>query len=138
MKIPAILIADDDAEDRFILNDSFLDINQPDLTIDFCEDGIAVMEYLTKALLNNALPDLIILDLNMPRMTGKEALTEIKKRKEYNHIPVIIFSTSGADYVKEECISLGALEYLIKPTDYKNSIALAQYFYGLAANAITS
>ena len=135
MKPVTILIADDDAEDRFIIGDSFADIDKDDLKIAFCEDGVQVLEYLT----NNATtpPQLIIMDLNMPRMTGKEALEAIRCQPQYDGIPVIIFSTSGTPDIIQECKDLGAMDYLIKPTDYKKSIELANYFHQLAANAYT-
>lgn len=72
--------------------------------------------------LNNSvtqLPELIFLDLNMPRMDGKTCLAELKKSDTLKNIPVIIYSTSSSQNDKEETQKLGASHFLTKPSDYK-------------------
>jgi CheY-like chemotaxis protein len=60
-------------------------------------------------------PDYIFLDLNMPRMDGKECLKEIRKRNHLKEIPVIIFTTSAAEKDKDEAKRLGATSFITKP-----------------------
>lgn len=62
-------------------------------------------------------PDFIFLDLNMPGISGRQCLTEIKKLKGFAHVPVIIYTTSSEQRDKEETKKLGADYFLTKPTD---------------------
>jgi CheY-like chemotaxis protein len=121
-----ILLAEDDAEDRFIIEDAFNEIGIHDV-IQFVEDGEKVLEYLKDTPAD--LPGLIVLDLNMPRLNGTETLRLLKDSEKFRNIPVIIFSTSINEIEKESCLTLGALEYLVKPSRYADSIAIARYFH---------
>ncbi|MGZ3883658.1 MAG: response regulator [Bacteroidia bacterium] len=60
-------------------------------------------------------PHYIFLDLNMPRMNGKQCLAEIKKMKHLDHVPVFIYSTSSDSQIIKETLQLGASDYIIKP-----------------------
>lgn len=121
-----ILLADDDAEDRFIIADAFNEIGIDD-AVQFVEDGEKVIEYLNTP--PTSLPSLIVLDLNMPRLNGTETLRLLKSSDAHKNIPVIIFSTSINEIEKERCLKLGAVEYMVKPSRYADSIAAARYFY---------
>ncbi|MDR3681512.1 MAG: response regulator [Flavipsychrobacter sp.] len=121
-----ILLADDDAEDRFIIEDAFNEIGIHN-AIQFVEDGEKVLEYLK--IDNISLPRLIVLDLNMPRLNGTETLRSLKESEKFKEIPVIIFSTSVNEIEKTSCMNLGALDYLVKPSRYADSIAIAKYFH---------
>ncbi len=121
-----ILLADDDAEDRFIIEDAFNEIGIHNV-IQFVEDGEKVLEYLRVD--STSLPSLIVLDLNMPRLNGTETLRSLKESEKFKEIPVIIFSTSVNEIEKTSCMNLGALAYLVKPSRYADSIAIARYFY---------
>jgi CheY-like chemotaxis protein len=66
------------------------------------------------------LPDLIFLDLNMPRLNGKQILGEIKKRRSLKRIPVIMYSTSFAPKDIEEINELGAVFHLLKPSRFED------------------
>ena len=67
---------------------------------------------------------LILLDLNMPRKSGREALIEIKKDVQFKHIPVVIFTTSDSEIDIKECYILGTNAYLTKPSNYIDLVAL--------------
>lgn len=122
-----ILLADDDKEDQLILTDSFNEIGKAD-SIQFVDDGELLLEYL-KAKDKDQLPSLIVLDLNMPRMSGTETLAALKNHEEYKDIPVIIYSTSVNDHEMNKCLETGAVAYITKPVKYEDSIKTAQYFY---------
>ena len=80
MKKNSILIAEDDADDRFLLKKAFEENNSEQGSIQFVENGLQVMEYLQKIRTERKpYPSLIILDLNMPEKDGKEVLREIKR-----------------------------------------------------------
>ncbi|RYD55803.1 MAG: response regulator [Sphingobacteriales bacterium] len=123
-----ILLADDDKEDQLILTDSFSEIGRAD-SIQFVDDGELLLEYLHSIPQKEDLPSLIVLDLNMPRMSGTETLTALKASEEYKHIPVIIYSTSVNDVEMNKCLETGAEAYITKPVKYEDSIKTAQYFY---------
>ena len=128
-KIVKILLADDDLEDRFIMQDAFNAINLQDVPL-LVEDGEKVLEHLAN-LHNNGgpLPSLVVLDLNMPRLSGTQTLRELKSIPYYKDIPVIIFSSSLNVIEMHECRQLGALSYMVKPFTYEEYLLSAQHFY---------
>lgn len=107
-----ILIADDDTDDVQITRDCFVDNNLP-VQINEAGDGEILMEHL-KADTKN-LPQLILLDLNMPKKGGLEALKEIKGNETFRKIPVVIFSTSKSQKDIEKAYELGASCFVTKP-----------------------
>lgn len=110
-----IVIVDDDREDQLILLEYFKE-SGTDNAIRFFSNGQRAIEYLTGLGETCALPKLIILDLNMPVMNGTETLLHIKRESRFCSIPVIIYSTSENETEKRKCLSLGAVEYLVKPS----------------------
>jgi len=108
-----ILLADDDRDDRFFFKDALseLPITSHLTTVD---DGERLMSYLLKNVYQ--LPDVLFLDLNMPRKNGSECLKEIKLNKEIQQLPVIIYSTSLHEVVADELYKSGA-HYYIRKTD---------------------
>ena len=109
-----ILMADDDPEDLDLIEFAITQI-EPDADLHKVNNGKAVIEYLAKQPDNN-LPCLIVLDYNMPELTGSQVLTKICEAKRYDHIPKIILSTSNAAAHIHECINNGATEYFVKPS----------------------
>ncbi|MCW3106614.1 MAG: response regulator receiver protein [Segetibacter sp.] len=107
-----ILIADDDTDDVQLTKDCFIENKLPVLINEVC-DGQILMDHL-KADTKN-LPQLILLDLNMPRKGGLEALEEIKQDAIFRKIPVVIFSTSNAQKDIEKAYELGASCFVSKP-----------------------
>lgn len=107
-----IIIADDDIDDLQFTKDCFIE-NELPVQINEAYDGQVLMEHL-KADTKN-LPQLILLDLNMPRKSGLEALEEIKKDNTLRRIPVVVFSTSTAPKDIEKAYELGASCYITKP-----------------------
>lgn len=85
-------------------------------TISEAQDAASALEILEAS----NLPDLILLDLNMPKMNGKEFLTILKKNKRLRHIPIVILTTSDNQKDLEECFSIGISGYVLKPLKYKD------------------
>ncbi|HKR05359.1 MAG TPA: response regulator [Bacteroidia bacterium] len=110
-----LLLADDDADDCIFFKDALEDLPVIS-TLTTVHDGVELMQLLSARKGN--LPDILFLDLNMPRKTGFECLSEIKSDDKLKHLPVIIFSTS----LNMEAVNLlydtGANYYIRKPGDF--------------------
>lgn len=91
--VRTVLCIDDDDDDREIIT-GIISLIDPSLKVVHSEDGLEAIEYLSHSK-NSALPCLIILDINMPRMDGKQTLAEIKKDEVLKSVPIVIFSTSS-------------------------------------------
>jgi two-component system, chemotaxis family, response regulator Rcp1 len=111
-----VLIADDDLDDVQLTKDCFDENNLPIHVKDVC-DGQYLIEHLKGIRRSEAksLPQLILLDLNMPRKSGWEVLKELKEDVNLCRIPVVIFSTSKADKDVEKAYELGASCFVNKP-----------------------
>lgn len=109
-----ILIADDDNDDVQLTRDCF-QINKLPVHINEVGDGQLLIEHLRSE--TTTLPQLILLDLNMPRKSGLEALEEIKSDNIFRKIPVVIFSTSNAQRDIEKAYELGASCFVSKPNN---------------------
>ena len=91
------------------------------------KNGQEAIDYLEQLDLMS-LPNLIVLDLNMPILSGTQTLLQIKNNKNLKSIPVIIFSTSANENEKRKCLSFGAVDYLVKPSNYADGRELIQKF----------
>lgn len=126
---PYILIADDDQEDRFLLDIAFKEIgSEEDLRM--VEDGVQVMNHLNAIVENDNLPALIVLDLNMPVLSGIDTLMQLKSNDRYKDIPVIIHSTSMYEVEKDRCLQLGAVDFIKKPVSFDQMISTARFLHG--------
>ena len=91
-------------------------------------NGQQALEYLNAITEDSELPKLIVLDLNMPILNGTQTLMQLKQNIRYRDIPVVIFSTSENENEKRKCMSLGAREYLVKPTTYMDGFRMVEKF----------
>ena len=121
-KNETILMVDDDPDDFFLARDAFMQIG---LQADFqlLSDGEELMDYLYRrgkftGLENTPFPCLILLDLNMPRKNGREALSEIKKDPEFSRIPIVIYTTSMEEDDISRSYELGASSFITKPATF--------------------
>ncbi len=113
-----ILIGEDDIDDKEILEEIFSSMDSL-IKLTFINDGQKLVSFLENATLEN-LPGLIILDYNMPHLNGAEILRSIQQNEKVKNIPKIIWSTANADGFKNICLQLGAREYLVKPSRFKD------------------
>jgi len=122
-----ILMAEDDVDDRVLFADAFRE-SGIDVALEFVADGVELLQYLKRLLASpdQALPDLLLLDLNMPRMDGREALRAIREHPGLKHLPVIILTTSRAELDIMVSYQLGANSYVTKPRRYDELIAVLQ------------
>ena len=107
-----ILLVEDDQDDVELMQDALRD-NDIRFHMEIVRQGDKVLPYL-KACKN--LPSVILLDLNLPKMHGREVLSRIKLSDEFKHIAVVILTTSSSQTEKEFCLSAGAAHFLTKPS----------------------
>ena len=112
-KTRKILIIDDDLDDQVLLIEALRDWDAA-INLQTATNGHHALELLLNSL--HDLPNLIFLDLNMPRMNGIQFLHEIKKREQLRDLPVIIYSTSSDQKDMAETARLGAEHFITKPT----------------------
>ena len=110
-----IALADDDEDDRFFFTEAFEDLRIKNRVSTF-KDGIELMDFLKESSL---LPDLLFLDLNMPKKSGIECLKEIKANDKYKDVVIAIYSTSSSEEDVENTFVLGANIYIKKPNDFE-------------------
>lgn len=119
-----ILMADDDFEDLELIESAITNI-EPGADLHKVTNGKAVIDFLTNRP-DTKLPCLIILDYNMPELTGSEVLALICKEKRYELIPKVVLSTSSTPAYIHECLNNGATEYFVKPDNIPDLAKLAQ------------
>ncbi|WP_281847740.1 response regulator [Olleya namhaensis] len=111
-----ITLADDDEDDRLFFTDAFDDIKITTRVKTF-NDGVYLMDYLNSD--DALLPNVLFLDLNMPRKSGLECLKEIKQNPKFKDIAIAIYSTSASEEDIENTFIQGANIYIKKPSDFK-------------------
>lgn len=121
LKKLTILMADDDPDDRYLTQTAFEENNIP-CELQFVEDGTEVFDFLHRRGKHEDatgdLPNLILLDLNMPKKDGNQVLQEIKKSPDFQHIPVIIFTTSKSPNDVRSLYLQGANSFVTKPSSF--------------------
>ena len=117
-------MADDDFEDLELVEDAIKRIDA-NAAMHKVSNGKAAIEFLSKQP-DDKLPCLIILDYNMPELTGSQVLSTICKEDRYSDIPKVILSTSSTSLHIQECLSNGATDYLVKPNNMKDMDILAK------------
>ena len=139
VKTFTILMADDDEEDCLLAKDALAEAGLPH-QIRFVADGEELLEYLERsgefvASENAPWPDLILLDLNMPRRDGREALRLLKSDRNLQRIPVVVLTTSTSQSDISYSYKTGASSYIAKPTSFSGWIelldTLASYWFKL-------
>lgn len=117
-----ILVAEDDADDRILIRDAFRECRLAN-ELQFVEDGEQLLDYLHRRgsfsdPARTPAPGLILIDLNMPRKDGREALREIKADAQLKRIPVVVLTTSKADEDIVRTYELGASSFITKPVSF--------------------
>lgn len=113
-----IAIADDDPEDRQLIKEALEESRLLNELV-FLKDGEELMSYLDG---DQPLPGLILLDLNMPRKDGREALKEIKSNPKFKQIPVVVLTTSKAEEDIYRTYNLGVNSFITKPVTFSSLV----------------
>ena len=132
-----ILYAEDDPEDRMLVADA-LEESRLANTLHFVEDGVELLDYLHRKgqfaeLANTPLPGLILLDLNMPKKDGREALHDLKQDPLLKRIPVVVLTTSTAEEDIIRSYDLGVSGFIAKPVGFDSLVdvvrTLGKYWF---------
>lgn len=129
----SILMADDDAEDRQLTSEAMVEAHLGN-ELNFVVDGEDLMDYLHRrgeyadGGREAPKPGIILLDLNMPRKDGREALAEIKSDPELRQIPVVVLTTSRAEEDVFRTYDLGVSSFISKPVTFAGLVEVVQTF----------
>jgi CheY-like chemotaxis protein len=127
-----ILYADDDPEDRMLMQEAW-DENRLANELFCVEDGEELMDYLHRrgkyaTLAGSPLPGMILLDLNMPKKDGREALQEIKADPRLRSIPTVVLTTSKAEEDILRAYDIGVNSFIVKPVTFQSLVDLTLTF----------
>lgn len=124
-----ILMIDDDLDDQYFYKDLFSKYAE---VIEF--DSVSGQDELHEKFLNieegsTEIPSLILLDLNLPKVSGKQIFEGLKESELLKYIPVVVLTTSSSPIDMEDCKSLGIESYFVKPVEYHECEKLVQTIY---------
>ncbi len=127
-----ILYAEDDLEDQLLLKEAITESRLANEIV-FVNDGVELVDYLNRrgayaSLRGVPLPGLILIDLNMPRKDGREAIGEIKKDPALRRIPICVLTTSDAEEDIARSYDLGVSSYIRKPVTFDGLVDIARTF----------
>lgn len=135
-----ILLADDDEEDQLFTREALEESGWPH-DLHCVNDGEELLAYLGQANFGTSdeaalLPDIILLDLNMPRKDGRETLQCLKNDPHFKSIPVVVLTTSCAEQDIVESYAIGANTYITKPVTFEGLVsalkAMGHYWFAIA------
>ena len=124
----SILVADDDTEDQMMIADALKENNLA-VHLRFVKDGVELMDTLFNRgsytdVSKHPRPDMILLDLNMPRKDGREALAEIKSHPILRSIPVVVLTTSNTEADISRTYNLGVNSFVTKPVTFTEFVTM--------------
>lgn len=130
LEAPVILMAEDDPDDRLLMQEAVVEAGL-DVTMCYVADGRELVDYLVQIKADRSdgqetFPDLILLDLNMPRMDGREVLEWITADDGFRDIPVVVLTTTSSPEDRSNVRILGAADFLVKPASFEDLVALVR------------
>lgn len=109
-----IILAEDDEDDSLFFEDALRSVSDPP-SLTRARDGVELTALLSAS---STLPDVIFLDINMPRKNGAQCLAEIRTKKDLQHLPIVVLSTSSSQDIIDDMYASGANLYVQKPSDF--------------------
>lgn len=134
MKKFSLVLIEDDADDVDILTDA-LDMNDIQYEITWLKDGSAAVSFFENS---EMLPDIIVMDFNLPRVHGRELVNFIRSRKRLDPVPILILSTSSNSEDIAYAYRSGADKYLVKPATVEGIKETVSVILEMASNPITN
>lgn len=125
-----ILVAEDDPDDRLMISEAFEESGS-DIEVDFVKDGEELLKYLRREegfsdKIGRPQPAVVLLDLNMPKVDGREALRQIKDDPNLRVIPIVVLTTSKAPEDVESTYKSGVNSFVSKPRDFDELIDMTK------------
>jgi CheY-like chemotaxis protein len=122
-----VLLVEDDPGDVLLIEEAFAD-NKVHNRLHVVSDGVEALAYLRRQgqYADAAQPDLVLLDLNLPRKDGREVLAEVKADEQLRHIPIVVLTTSKAEEDVLRSYKLHANAYVTKPVDFERFIEVVR------------
>lgn len=133
LKTLNILLADDDMDDCIFFKDALGELLQS-TKLSIVNDGEKLMQSLSNE--DNEIPDVVFLDINMPRKNGFECLSEMKHNDRLKNLPVIMFSTSNSQDKISKLFQSGAHVYIHKPADFEQLKQVIRHALPMATEEI--
>ena len=124
-----ILLGEDDADDQEMLKEVFATIDASFILF-FVNNGGEILSALGK-LREDQMPCLIVLDYNMPGLNGADILRKLSSNDQYKNIPKVVWSTAGSEKFRNLCLELGAVDYVIKPSNVTELEKIARYMLSI-------
>ena len=128
---PTILVAEDDPDDQILLRDAFEE-RLADCKLCFVSNGVELMDRLKHRTSkpDPVLPDLLLMDLNMPLKDGRQSLREIRSNPGLRHLPTVVMTTSKSEEDRSYCLSHGADAFIVKPASYTDLLDIVDSLRG--------
>jgi CheY-like chemotaxis protein len=122
-----VLLVEDDPGDVLLIREAF-DFNKVHNTLNVVNDGEQALDYLRGVgeYVGRTRPDLVLLDLNLPRKDGREVLAEVKSDPELRTIPIVVLTTSEAEEDVLKSYQLHANAYVTKPVDFERFVSIVR------------
>ncbi len=131
-----LLVGEDDPDDRFLIVHALKRI-RPQLSVATVCDGIELIEHLLQRP-SGALPRLVLLDLNMPRMDGREVLTRLHSDPALRDIPVVVLTTSVEPEDRARAQSLNATSFISKPDEFSRMVEVLRVLLDEQLGSVTN
>lgn len=126
-----VIVADDDLDDQYLLVLAAEEAGV-EMELTFVDDGVELMTALGHRVAEGRLPDLVVVDLRMPRVGGHRCLELIADDEILSTIPTVVLSSSTRAADRERAIGEGAIQYEVKPTSYRELVGLCARWAALA------
>jgi CheY-like chemotaxis protein len=116
-----ILFADDDSDETYLFNEA-LEHSELEVVLSYANDGNSLVSFLK----TNPLPDVVIIDINMPYKDGLEALAEIRSHSEFASLPLVIYSTAKNPHIIDSSFQKGANLFVVKPNNFDGMVQVVK------------
>jgi CheY-like chemotaxis protein len=133
VEVDYILFAEDDEDDRYLIKTAFEEV-AGNIKLLFVENGIELLQHFKDYDDGKVkrLPALMVVDINMPKKNGKEAIEELLPKDYFKKFPTVFFSTTSSASEERKCYELGINGYFVKPSDYASLLKLVETFRDIA------
>ncbi len=131
-----ILIVEDDRDDIFLMERALDDVRRilkRDIQTEYVENGLEALYLVSRQDLTERLPDVLVLDLNMPQLDGIKFLRSLRKALLLKDLPVFVLTTTTATSIHEEAMRAGADKVYVKPNDAQGLLSIALDIVGASA-----